>query len=235
MEQSISRHQPREAAAVARSGTAVPEPVFAAATPEDRHAAVCAGAIAHLPDLRAYARSLTGNGHQADDLVQGAILRALSAAQQFTPGTNFRAWSFTILRNVFYNQWRSQASRHLMLDDGAAPTSAPTQDASLEVCDFRRAFAQLGSDHREALLLIGAAELTYSEAAVVCNCATGTMKSRVSRARSALRALMDGGALNLRRSDVTPISAIDLALALEASVAARALPVQRRLQAVAAE
>jgi len=219
MNQSISQHAPRNSAVV-------PGPVFATPTPEDRHAAVCAGAIKYLPDLRAFARALSGNGHQADDLVQSAILRALGAAQQFTPGTNFRAWSFTILRNVFYNEWRSPASRQLMLDDcaAAAPTTAPTQDASLEVCDFRRAFAQLGADHREALLLVGASGLTYSEAAVVCNCAPGTMKSRVSRARTALRAMMDGGALNLRRRDVTPISAIDLALAMETSIAARNLP-----------
>jgi RNA polymerase sigma-70 factor (ECF subfamily) len=179
------------------------------ATPEDRHAAVCAGAIKYLPDLRAFARSLTGNGPQADDLVQNAILRALAAAQQFTPGTNFKAWSFTILRNAFYNQWRSPASRQVMLDDGigAQAATAPTQEASLEFCDFRRSFAQLGADHREALLLVGASGLSYSEAAAVCHCAPGTMKSRVSRARSALRAMMDSGNLNLRRRDVTPISA----------------------------
>jgi RNA polymerase sigma-70 factor (ECF subfamily) len=223
MNQSISQHAP---------------PISAApATPAERHAAVCAGAIKYLPDLRAYARSLAVNGHQADDLVQGAILRALDAAQQFTPGTNFRAWAFTILRNVFYNQWRSPATRHLSLDDAAvvAPTTAPTQDASLEFCDFRRAFAQLGADHREALLLVGASGLTYLEAAAVCNCAAGTMKSRVSRARSTLRALMDGGSLNLRRRDATPVSAMDLAFALQTAIAGRNLPMGHRPLTVAAE
>jgi RNA polymerase sigma-70 factor (ECF subfamily) len=218
-------------------GTAVPAPELASITPEDRHAAVCAGAIKYLPDLRVYARALAGKGHQADDLVQGAILRALGAAQQFTPGTNFRAWAFTILRNVFYNEWRSPASRHVMFDDATdvTPTTAPTQEASLEFCDFRRGFAQLSADHREALMLVGASGLTYAEAAVICNCAPGTMKSRVSRARSALRALMDGGALNLRRRDVTPISAMDLGFALETSIAARSLSMGRRPVAVAAE
>src|ERR1044071_8236752 len=104
MNQSISQHAP-------------PQPEPAVATPQERHAAVCAGAIAYLPDLRAYARSLTGNGPQADDLVQSAILRALTASDQFTPGTNFRAWGFTILRNAFYNQWRSPESRKVSLDD----------------------------------------------------------------------------------------------------------------------
>ena len=229
MNQSISQHAPPVSAAAAAAA--------AAATPAERHAAVCAGAIKHLPDLRAYARSLVGNGHQADDLVQGAILRALDASQQFTPGTNFRAWAFTILRNAFYNQWRSPVSRHISLDDVTfvAPTTAPSQAASLEFCDFRRAFAQLGADHREALLLVGASGLTYLEAAVVCNCAPGTMKSRVSRARSTLRALMDGGPLNLRRRDVTPISAMDLAVALQTAIAAPNLSMGRPPKAVAAE
>jgi RNA polymerase sigma-70 factor (ECF subfamily) len=236
MNQSISQHAPPKAAGAVASAATVPAPVFAAPTPEDCHAAVCAGAIACLPDLRAFARSLTGNSHQADDLVQSAILRALSASQTFTPGTNFKAWSFTILRNVFYNQWRSPASRQVMLDDcvTVAPATAPTQDASLELCDFRRAFAQLVPDQREALLLIGASGLTYSEAAVVCNCAAGTVKSRVSRARANVRAMMDGGALHLRRRDVTPISATDLALALETSIAARNLPTGSREAAAVA-
>jgi RNA polymerase sigma-70 factor (ECF subfamily) len=209
MDQQMSHHAPPESAGAERYGTTVPVPVFATVTPEDRHAAVCAGAIKCLPDLRAFARSLAGNSHHADDLVQTAILRALSASQTFTPGTNFKAWSFTILRNAFYNQWRAPASRHVGLDDCVVvtPSTEATQEAYLEFCDFRRCFAQLGPDHREALLLIGASGLSYSEAAVVCNCAPGTMKSRVSRGRALLRAMMDGGAMTLNRRDVTPISA----------------------------
>lgn len=209
MNQQIEHDAPPKVAGAVPFATATSEPAFAMATPEERHAAVCAGAIKYLPDLRAFARSLAGNGHQADDLVQSAILRALSASQTFMPGTNFKAWSFTILRNVFYNQWRSPASHQVMLDDcvTVTPTTAPTQEASLEFCDFRRCFMQLGADHREALLLVGASGLSYLEAAAVCHCAAGTMKSRVSRARTLLRAMMDGGAMNLRRRDVTPISA----------------------------
>jgi RNA polymerase sigma-70 factor (ECF subfamily) len=186
---------------------------------EDRHAVVCAGAVKYLPDLRAFAGALAGNRHLADDLVQVAILRAIDAAQQFTPGTNFKAWIFTILRNASYNQWRSPASRQVPLEesDGYAPVSPPTQDGNLEFCDFRRAFAQLVPEQREALLLIGASGLGYEEAAEICGCATGTVKSRVSRARTNLRALMDGDSLALRRHDVVPISTLDLTLALEAS------------------
>jgi RNA polymerase sigma-70 factor, ECF subfamily len=226
MNLSTSQHAPPKSIVDLRPDTAAPETEPATVAGEDRHAAVCAGAIEFLPDLRGFARSLTGNSHLADDLVQSTILRALSAAQTFTPGSNFKAWSFTILRNLFYNQWRSPASRHVMLDDCTVtmPTTAATQDASLELCDFRRAFAQLVPDQREALLLIGAAGLSYLEAAMVCNCAPGTIKSRVSRARSNLRAMMDSGELSLRRRDVMPISAVDLAFALETSIAACNLP-----------
>jgi RNA polymerase sigma-70 factor (ECF subfamily) len=209
MNQQMDRHATPKSTGAVVFAPAMPAPASAPITPEDRHAAVSAGAIKYLPDLRAFARSLTGNSHQADDLVQTAILRALSASQTFMPGTNFKAWSFTILRNAFYNQWRSPASHQVTLDDcaAAAPTTAPTQEASLEFCDFRRCFAQLCPDHREALLLVGASGLSYLEAAAVCHCAAGTMKSRVSRARALLRAMMDGGVVNPHRRDFTPISA----------------------------
>jgi RNA polymerase sigma-70 factor (ECF subfamily) len=232
MTRSISQHAPPTAAGAVPSGTTAPPPSFVHPTPEDRHAAVCAGAIKYLPDLRVFARALAGSSHEADDLVQNAILRALGAAEQFTPGTNFRAWSFTILRNVFYNQWRSRAARPIMIDDCPAgvPATAPTQQASLEFCDFRRAFAELGANQREALLLVGASGLSYAEAAVVCNCAPGTMKSRVSRGRATLRGMMDGGAMKLRRRDATPVSDLDLALALEAAMADAALRAGRVAQ-----
>jgi RNA polymerase sigma-70 factor (ECF subfamily) len=193
--------------------------VLSADDAAQRHAAVCAGAVKHLPDLRAFARSLSSNGHQADDLVQGAILRALDAAHQFTPGTNIKAWLFTILRNIFFNQWRSPVSRQLALDDCLAhmPVTAPDQESNLEFCDFRRAFAQLVPEHREALMLIGAAGLDYDTAAGICGCAVGTVKSRVSRARAIMKSLMDGGTLSLRRQDVVPISTMDIAIALSGS------------------
>jgi RNA polymerase sigma-70 factor, ECF subfamily len=227
-----SPHEPKSAPP---SAAHVPEPrdahgALSAADTAERHAVVCAGAVKHLPELRAFARSLTSNGHQADDLAQGAILRALDAAHQFTPGTNIKAWLFTILRNMFFNQWRSPASRQLALDDclGYMPVTAPDQEANLEFCDFRRAFAQLVPDHREALMLVGAAGLDYEAAAGICGCAVGTVKSRVSRARSIIRSLMDNGDLSLRRQDVVPISTMDIAIALNGAGAAlhhRAQPI----------
>jgi RNA polymerase sigma-70 factor (ECF subfamily) len=198
------------------ASTEAPVQVLTARDVAERHAAVCAGAVTHLRDLRAFANGLAGNRHQADDLVQSAILRALDASHQFIPGTNFKAWSFTILRNAFYNQWRSPVSRHVALDDcvGYAPTSAPSQDKTMEFCDLRRAFAQLGPDQREALLLIGVSGLDYEAAAEICGVAKGTMKSRVSRARAMLRTLMDDGALKLSRHQVAPLSALDLVAVL---------------------
>ena len=98
-----------------------------------------------LPHLRAFARSLTRNRDQADDLVNDTIVRAISASQQFTPGTNFKAWIFTILRNLFYNEGRKRHSKFSSLDDLTVnePSISASQEASLEFCDFRRAFWQL--------------------------------------------------------------------------------------------
>jgi RNA polymerase sigma-70 factor (ECF subfamily) len=179
----------------------------------DRHAAVSAGIVTYLPDLRAFANSLARNRHQADDLMQSAIQRALGASHQFMPGTNFKAWSFTILRNVFYNQWRSSGSHQVTLDDctDCLPRTEPSQEMTMEVCDLRRAFAQLGPEQRQALLLVAVSGLEYEAAGEICGVAKGTMKSRVSRARANLRALMDGGSLRLSRHEVAPISALDLA------------------------
>jgi RNA polymerase sigma-70 factor (ECF subfamily) len=195
-----------------------------------RHAAVCAGAVKLMPDLRAFAGGLASSPQQADDLVQIAIMRALDASRQFTPGTNFRAWIFTILRNAFFNQCRSPISRQVSLDDCESYVAATpaTQSSNLEICDFRRAFAQLVPEQREALLLVGVSGLDYGEVAAICGCALGTVKSRVSRARTTLRALMDGGKLTMRRQDLMPASSLDLRHALEASGAGLYLSVPRR-------
>jgi RNA polymerase sigma-70 factor, ECF subfamily len=183
----------------------------------ERYAAVCDQVVRYLPNLRAFANSLARDPHQADDLVQSTILRALDASHQFTPGSNFKAWSFTILRNVFYNRLRSPESRHVALDacTGYVPTTEPGQDKALEFCDLRRAFAQLGRDQRQALLLVGVSELEYGAAAKISGVAKGTVKSRVSRARTSLKTLMDGGSLALSRRDVAPVSSLDLASALK--------------------
>ena len=171
-----------------------------------------------LPHLRAFARSLTRNRDQADDLVNDTIVRAISASDQFTPGTNFKAWIFTILRNLFYNEGRKRHSKFSSLDDLTMnePSIGASQESSLEFCDFRRAFWQLNPDQREVLILVGASGLSYEEAAAVCDCRVGTIKSRVSRARADLKRMLDEGTLATVRSDIAPISGgAGLAEALE--------------------
>jgi len=151
--------------------------------------------LACLPHLRAFARSLTGNRDRADDLVQDAVLRALTAASQFTPGTNFKAWIFTILRNLYFNEFRRNSTfmRPLEADDLETHATAPAQQAGLEFDDFRRAFSTLPAEQREALVLVGADGFLYEEAAAICGCPIGTIKSRVARARSAIGKLLDAG------------------------------------------
>jgi RNA polymerase sigma-70 factor (ECF subfamily) len=144
--------------------------------------------IACLPQLRAFARSLSGHRELADDLVQDAIVRALAAQDSFRPGTNFRAWIFTILRNLFFTERRKSRMVVQSIDTSEhdlAPV-APSQESSVEFDDFRAALMKLPHDQREALILVGASGMSYEEAAQVSGCAVGTVKSRVSRARRTL-------------------------------------------------
>ncbi|MCC6471035.1 MAG: sigma-70 family RNA polymerase sigma factor [Alphaproteobacteria bacterium] len=150
-----------------------------------------------LPDLRAFARSLERDGERADDLVQESLTRALAALHSFRPGTNMGAWTFTILRNVFYDQRRRQ--RREVSADPALVGSAevlridPPQEGHLAVRDLRSAFWRLPPELREALVLVTMRGLKHEEAAKICNCAIGTMKARVSRARARLKADLEAG------------------------------------------
>ena len=164
-----------------------------------------------MPHLRAFARSLTRDRDRADDLVHDATVRALAALHQFTMGSNFKAWIFTILRNCHYNEIRKCHWLNVPFD--LAPEeiqSAPaTQEAALEFCDFRRAFSQLSDSHREVLMLVGASGLGYEEVANVCDCAVGTIKSRVSRAREELIRLLSDNTLR-KRNEYAPIAGAKL-------------------------
>lgn len=164
--------------------------------------------ITCVPHLRAFAWFLARNRDRADDLVQDTIVRALSEAHRFQAGTNLKAWMFTILRNLHYNELRKYRIRLQSLDDPVAYEAPmlPSQLASLEFGDFRRAFWQLADDRREALILIGASGLSCEEAAKVCGCAKGTIKSRMSRARRELLRILEDGLLADKRRD-TPAMA----------------------------
>ncbi|MEX1108160.1 MAG: sigma-70 family RNA polymerase sigma factor [Dongiaceae bacterium] len=168
-------------------------------------------AVECIPHLRAFARSLCGNRDLADDLVQDAVVRALTCAGQYTPGTNFKAWIFTILRNLYFNELRRHRGRFTSIDDLGLrePSIGATQEAALEMCEFRRAFWQLSAEHREVLMLVGAGGLGYEEAATVCDCAVGTIKSRVSRARQTLKDSISNGELGYARNEAAPVAGAD--------------------------
>jgi len=148
--------------------------------------------IRQIPNLRAFAVSLSGNAERADDLVQEALMKAWASIDMFEPGTNMRAWLFTILRNVYYSEFRKKR-REVEDADGkmaANLSTHPEQLGHLDMVDFRAALAKLAPDQREALVLVGASGFSYDEAAEICGCAVGTVKSRVNRARSKLAELL---------------------------------------------
>ncbi len=148
--------------------------------------------IAIIPNLRAFAVSLCGNPDRADDLVQETLVKAWSNLGSFVEGTNLPAWLFTILRNIYYSEYRKRR-REVADSDGAIAAklaTAPAQIGHMDLLDFRAALQHLPNDQREALILIGASGLSYEEAAQICGCAVGTMKSRVNRARNRLSELL---------------------------------------------
>lgn len=148
--------------------------------------------VDHLPALRAFALSLTREGAAADDLVQDTIVKAWTNMDKFQPGTNLRAWLFTILRNTFYSS-RRKTKREVNDTDGihaSQQATRPDHDGRLAMNDFRAAFAQLPDEQREALLLVGASGFSYEEAANMTGVAVGTVKSRANRGRRKLAELL---------------------------------------------
>ncbi len=145
-----------------------------------------------LPNLRAFAYSLCRRHDLADDLVQEVIVKAWSKQSSFEMGTNMKAWLFTIMRNEFYSAMRKKG-REVPDPDGsftARLSSQPGQYGVMDLNDFKTALDQLPDDQKEAIILVGASGFAYEEAAEICGCAVGTMKSRVSRARTRLEELL---------------------------------------------
>lgn len=146
-----------------------------------------------IPHLRAFARSICRDAALADDLAQDAMLKAWRSRTSFEAGTNMKAWAFTILRNLFYSEkrrsWRSQH-----LDPEVAESTLVANDnpsSQMDLLALRNALDRLPDEQKEALILVGAGGMSYEEAAGVCGCAVGTVKSRVSRARSSLVARLN--------------------------------------------
>jgi RNA polymerase sigma-70 factor (ECF subfamily) len=146
-----------------------------------------------LPRLRIYALSLTRNRDRADDLVQNTVVKSLVGRHSFRPGTNFGAWLFRIQRNEFISGLRRERQT-VPLDDAITNrlSHAPTQEGGLIMREFTKAFGQLASCKREALLLAVLEGWSYERIAALSGVSVGTVKSRISRARSALKEMLTG-------------------------------------------
>ena len=148
--------------------------------------------VEHLPAMRAFAISLTRNAAVADDMVQATLVKAWTNIEKFQPGSNMRAWLFTILRNTYYSN-RRKAKREVADVDGVLTNNLaekPAHDGRMQLADFRKAMGKLSDEQREALLLVGASGFSYEEAAEMCGVAVGTIKSRTNRARKELAVLL---------------------------------------------
>ncbi len=167
-----------------------------------------------IPHLRAFSRSLCGNATLADDVAQDALLKAWKARHKFRPGSNLKAWTFTILRNQFYSikrrSWRATSLEPEVAEQTIVANTDPEQSVHLN--ELRRGLDMLKDDQREALILVGASGLSYEEAAEICDCAVGTIKSRVSRARKALETIMDSGRFDDNPDKVRALDAMSTIL-----------------------
>lgn len=156
-----------------------------------------------VPHLRAFARGLCGRPDMADDLVQETLLKAWAAQDRFEPGTSMRAWTFVILRNAYLTDMRRNRFRG-EYDETTAErilTAPAGQEEPIHLSDMHRALLTLPPERREALLLVGAGGFSYDEAAQICGCAVGTIKSRVGRARAALASMIEDGTIPERSID----------------------------------
>ncbi|MBP0579894.1 sigma-70 family RNA polymerase sigma factor [Labrys sp. LIt4] len=168
------------------------------------------GLVAHIPSLRAFAASLSGSITLADDLVQDTLLKAWANADKFEPGTNMRAWLFTILRNIYYSLYRKR-SREVQDSDGVYAERLAVhadQEGHLAVADFAAALAKLPEEQREALIMVGASGISYEEAAEICGVALGTIKSRVNRARSRLAEMLSTSDVDETGPDAKMLAAL---------------------------
>lgn len=164
------------------------------------------------PHLRAFARGLCGCRDRADDLAQEALLRAWAARDRYRAGTNFKAWTFTILRNHFYSEAR-RARFHGDYDEAAAERilrAPPSQESAIELSDVLRALSVVPDTYREALILVAIGSLSYEEIADICGIALGTVKSRICRARAMLSNVLASGQLpDFRHNFVLKGDAVD--------------------------
>jgi RNA polymerase sigma-70 factor, ECF subfamily len=153
---------------------------------------ICDQVLATVPQLRAFATSLCGSIDRADDLVQETLLRALTRIDSFKPGTNLHAWLFTILRNEFRSEYRKRRREVEDPEERYVESlrTPPEQLARIEFKELLAALGKLPPDQREVLVLVGAAGFSYDEAAAICGCPIGTIKSRMNRGRIRLAEML---------------------------------------------
>lgn len=148
--------------------------------------------IEHLPRLRRYARALTGDVNRADDLVQDTLERALAKLDLWQPGSDLRAWLFTLMHNLFVNQIRIRRPQETVMEEALDEPVSGGQMEALAARDIHAALARLPEEQREVLLLVGLEQFGYAEAAQVLGVPTGTVMSRLSRARERMRQMLAG-------------------------------------------
>ncbi|APH70350.1 sigma-70 family RNA polymerase sigma factor [Aquibium oceanicum] len=143
-----------------------------------------------IPALRAFARTFCRDQNDADDLVQETLTKAIAKLDSFQPGTRLKSWLFTIMRNSFYNRVVVTTREAPGSEDcvSAAPACAPSQEWTVRAGEMRRAIERLPEPQKEVVLLVGLMGTSYKDAARICNCDIGTVKSRLSRSRTALLA-----------------------------------------------
>ena len=232
---------PLHAPVTLRAAGAIPEP---AASPPETHAPSAAVVTSSplsdaefkaqlvklIPHLRAFAHSVS-RSPEAEDLAQETLLRAWKARASFQPGTNFKGWIFTILRNEQYSRgrrsWRTQPLSPDVAENTLVAYDNPT--AREDLLDVRNAMQELSFEHRQALALVSAAGLSYLEAAAICDCAVGTVKSRVSRARTELARILERRQIAQRtKTDVSSSQAFDSIMAETAEMQRPRVPPSTR-------
>jgi len=165
--------------------------------PNSQQRETIARMVSEIPMLRRYARHLSRSADQADDLVQESLARAIARIDSWEPGTNLQAWLIVILRNIFLNECRRAKRQRTSLEQlkSAETSQVPaSQEASLKLVELEKAFVSLSNDHRTVLQLVVLEGKTYEQSAKILNVTMGTIKSRLSRARTKLGEIMNSGA-----------------------------------------
>lgn len=150
--------------------------------------------VEHLPRLRRYARALTRDPARADDLVQDTLERALAKLDLWRPGSDLRAWLFTLMHNLHVNQCRAARAPDAELDEARDVPVSGGQMSALALRDIDAALAALPDEQREVILLVGLEQFAYAEAAGILGIPVGTVMSRLARGRERLRELLAGAA-----------------------------------------